>query len=1437
MLSPKTQHYWQRHAIRLALIVWLLCARELNKGGIFRGEKRPRDTAEDLATTRRDAPDSAHDQEHGYAENQLEANRQENSMASFTLLSHSPGEWRFAFKLPDFEIFELKRPDGNYSYVRFTNGAAPWYLQQRGKPELPVYRCDFALPENAEYELRIVALDQERINCLPPLPSAGNLLRQSGPWGMATANPDVYEGSQRFPASLSSLGRPYHLRRVKGVGVQVTPLQYLPEQGQLLVTRSFEAQLRLRSDNIDEHNLPVLDDNAGFAALQSRLFLNAGQLSHGNTQYEVGHLLLILPTDWQETAADFMLWKQRLGYQVSIAAYPDETGSGSEGIYGYIAQLYQEQNLSHVILCGDWDWVPPWRLSSKWNGMSPNPSISRAVSTDAPYALMSDATPDSPDYAADLMLSRVSVNSKAELLAQLTKLQSYEQGQSGNETWRQSGLFMASNDNGGSNNTFDWDNAFIAEDNSKVREDHIYMERLRGRLLEDELLSNSIYLYDGKTPMPCASAVSNSLNAGTALFYYLGHGYVERFKTSDFNISHAGALTNQGALPYVIAPVCDSGNFAYKPSDCLSEALMKNVAGGAAAVLASTGETYWRAPIVTLWKFTDSLLHWHESLPEIGALTLDAVLEGVRYCQTTTDSESDAAQYFYELMHLFGDSSQTPRLGTPCPVQAQYVWQSQGLLVRVQDETGQALAGAKVCLSFGEPEQHVSAASNMQGEVVLPVDTEQSSYTLRILHHYAPLLQLDLAGRPILDQDEDGQISNNELLTWLSQWDSYTEQEKEERQGWLESALQQWQENAGTTSRGGVDERHSAEIPVFPRPELQIQVRCDGLHELQRLADTGLDIINVDGTLAYVDCLREQVADLRQAGFDIVAEQPYGIAVRGNGEYWEGYASYAEINTEMLNLAAAHPEFCQPSFVGKSVYGRDILALRLSLAEKGSPVPELLLLGGMHGDEPPSMEICLRLLRECCEQLADGEGAGTVLHEILQNAVLWVLPVLNPDGLALRQRHNANYADLNRHFPDGALLGVAELGTFSAGSSLRLAGRQPEQVQIMRWLASKKISASLYLHTGALGVYYPYGNYIGKDSSAAVTDHEDIFVLLAQTYAQNHLDTIGDVRNAASWFKVEGELPDWQYRFLGALALTVELTGPQKVPPYESMTPLWNANKPAILAWMQKVIGLYTDGRLPENAPVSNSEYSLSLTFDVDPYLPGSKNIADYIFHSESGELPVAFILTTQLPGLPGDWSMQSGTAGLNPLASCQLSPTKISWLYYPLPEAIDDCHSSFTLFSPEDSSREARFPYELYWDGGNSNGARQLLPLPERNFMLIWQHGWNAFSLPIYLKSSADMPFSTLQTWQDSDFVACNQSGLLPGKAYFGYAANSGQQQLSGWMPEEIIAPANGAWQMRGTIWPQKLPEQNGSFLLEGKIIHKAAGMALPGKAYWQYK
>lgn len=89
--------------------------------------------------------------------------------------------------------------------------------------------------------------------------------------------------------------------------------------------------------------------------------------------------------------------------------------------------------------------------------------------------------------------------------------------------------------------------------------------------------------------------------------------------------------------------------------------------------------------------------------------------------------------------------------------------------------------------------------------------------------------------------------------------------------------------------------------------------------------------------------------------------------------------------------------------IGSSVERREIdIFVR---GDQSAPTTTLVL-GGMHGDEPKSVDLARRMISLLKQDSTLGQD------------IQWViLPVVNPDGFERRQRRNANRIDLNRNFP------------------------------------------------------------------------------------------------------------------------------------------------------------------------------------------------------------------------------------------------------------------------------------------------------------------------------------------------------------------------------------------------------------------------------------
>src|SRR4029079_2924927 len=85
--------------------------------------------------------------------------------------------------------------------------------------------------------------------------------------------------------------------------------------------------------------------------------------------------------------------------------------------------------------------------------------------------------------------------------------------------------------------------------------------------------------------------------------------------------------------------------------------------------------------------------------------------------------------------------------------------------------------------------------------------------------------------------------------------------------------------------------------------------------------------------------------------------------------------------------------------LGTSTEGRAIRGRRF-----GGPGPALLVFGGIHGDEPASVEVLIEL-------------APRVAATPRADAAICLLPAVSPDGVAAGRKNSARDVDLNRNFP------------------------------------------------------------------------------------------------------------------------------------------------------------------------------------------------------------------------------------------------------------------------------------------------------------------------------------------------------------------------------------------------------------------------------------
>ena len=151
--------------------------------------------------------------------------------------------------------------------------------------------------------------------------------------------------------------------------------------------------------------------------------------------------------------------------------------------------------------------------------------------------------------------------------------------------------------------------------------------------------------------------------------------------------------------------------------------------------------------------------------------------------------------------------------------------------------------------------------------------------------------------------------------------------------------------------------------------------------------------------------------------------------------------------------------------LAKTIKGKDIKGF--SFGDENS-FNKTLIIGGIHGTEPQSKEICDLYIEEI-------KG-----KQFPEDCYLLLIPALNPDGLEAKSRGNANSVDLNRNFPSSSWKNVPLAGNNSYFPGIKPASEIETQI-IVDLLNKHNFKKIVAIHTNYT-IQFPNPPMINYDS-------------------------------------------------------------------------------------------------------------------------------------------------------------------------------------------------------------------------------------------------------------------------------------------------------------------------------------------------------------------
>ena len=235
------------------------------------------------------------------------------------------------------------------------------------------------------------------------------------------------------------------------------------------------------------------------------------------------------------------------------------------------------------------------------------------------------------------------------------------------------------------------------------------------------------------------------------------------------------------------------------------------------------------------------------------------------------------------------------------------------------------------------------------------------------------------------------------------------------------------------------------------------------------------------------------------------------------------YHHHADLTTELQQLKSDHPYYMDLTSIGTSVQGRELWTVRIT--DPNVPAEgkyHIYIDGEHHGNEQLSGELCILLLRHLLEDQND-----PLVAQVLRESIVWITPMLNPDGNARDRRSNVNGIDLNRHYPFQFTPG---------GSHGDAPATEPEVAANVAFMESADLDLYITMHTGTVRLIHPWGwTYDPAPDRSMFENLTDI--------SESHGITYGQASTVL--YIAAGTAKDFGYGALGVPSFTYEVDNEQ----------------------------------------------------------------------------------------------------------------------------------------------------------------------------------------------------------------------------------------------------------------------------------------------------
>jgi len=572
--------------------------------------------------------------------------------SALALVEQTRDEFRFRVEIGELSGLDVETPEGTFTQLLITGFHSS---KKVGEPELPMMNRLIEIPYGASPRVEVVSVESRTIRLADfgilhrILPAQPSLSKSEDPANVPFA---FNEGSYSVERVAQDLVRTEDLGMLRAVRigrVEVSPVEYFPERGEIVVHEAIE--FRVVFDGADH-----AEGDALKARLWSPFFEPVyGQVAgyqtrtphddHPDLVRDVVTYVIITPAQFEATLQDFVAWKTERGFVtvVGVIGTP-EVGTTTTSIQSYIRGLYNNPTPerpapSFVLFVGDVEQCPTFTMSGD--------------ATDRPYCEITG------DIAPEIYYGRFSATNTSQLQAILDKTMMYDQFTMPNPAYLGEVVMIAGMD---ASYGQVWANGQINYGTTH------YFNSAHGILSHTHL-----YPQSGGQAAQIVQEVSN----GCSYVNYTAHGSTTSWSDPSFTQANIRGLQNNGEYCLAVGNCCLTSS--YQISECFAETWLREANKGAIGYIGGSNSTYWNEdywwgvgygtvvqyPVYENFGMGayDGLFHDHGEPMSNWYVTNDAII----FCGNLAVMQSGSSRitYYWNIYNLMGDPSLSTYLGVP----------------------------------------------------------------------------------------------------------------------------------------------------------------------------------------------------------------------------------------------------------------------------------------------------------------------------------------------------------------------------------------------------------------------------------------------------------------------------------------------------------------------------------------------------------------------------------------------------------------------------------------------------------------------------------------------------------------------------------------------------------------------------------------------------